>query len=112
VLGLERIGRHDNFFDLGGHSLLAVRAVSRIRQLMGVEAGVGVIFDAPSPAAATTNLLLHHQAETLQFQRTAEVLLLELDQMSDEEILARLQELEDETEPSPRLVPEATSDEL
>ncbi|WP_155393867.1 non-ribosomal peptide synthetase, partial [Xanthomonas albilineans] len=30
LLGLENIGRHDNFFALGGHSLLGVRLISRI----------------------------------------------------------------------------------
>jgi amino acid adenylation domain-containing protein len=30
VLGSERIGRHDHFFDLGGHSLLATRVITRL----------------------------------------------------------------------------------
>ncbi|HEU4562188.1 MAG TPA: amino acid adenylation domain-containing protein, partial [Longimicrobium sp.] len=47
LLGIERIGRRDNFFDLGGHSLLAVRVVSRVRQALGVEAEIGDLFVRP-----------------------------------------------------------------
>jgi acyl transferase domain-containing protein len=36
VLGIERVSRHDNFFDIGGHSLLAVRVVTRIDKRAGV----------------------------------------------------------------------------
>lgn len=36
VLGVSRVGAHDNFFDSGGHSLLSVRVITRIYKTLGV----------------------------------------------------------------------------
>jgi len=46
VLGIEKIGRNDNFFDLGGHSLLAVRMLERMRRA-GIRVDVRTIFASP-----------------------------------------------------------------
>mgnify|MGYP002084264598 CR=1 FL=1 len=47
VLGIERIGRRDNFFALGGHSLMAVRVASRVQRRLGIELELGEFFDKP-----------------------------------------------------------------
>jgi acyl carrier protein len=36
VLGVDRIGVYDNFFDLGGHSLLSIQVISRMEDRLGV----------------------------------------------------------------------------
>ena len=47
VLGVEHIGRDDNFFSLGGYSLLATRIISRIRESFQIELPVRSIFELP-----------------------------------------------------------------
>ncbi|MBV8368734.1 MAG: amino acid adenylation domain-containing protein [Candidatus Eremiobacteraeota bacterium] len=47
LLGVERVGRRDNFFALGGHSLLAMRVLSQVRDALGLELRSGSLFSHP-----------------------------------------------------------------
>lgn len=48
LLGRDRIGRNDNFFDLGGHSLLAVQVTQRLKELLSQEVVLLDLFRHPT----------------------------------------------------------------
>ena len=50
ILGHERIGIHDDFFDLGIDSIRAIRLVSRARQA-GLQLDPGMVFEHPTVAS-------------------------------------------------------------
>ncbi len=63
VLGLERIGIYDNFFERGGHSLLATQVVSRIRDTFRVDVPVRALFESPSLASLAQKVRAAMQEE-------------------------------------------------
>ncbi|HEU0054298.1 MAG TPA: amino acid adenylation domain-containing protein, partial [Longimicrobium sp.] len=69
LLGAERVGRRDHFFERGGHSLLAARVVSRVRQALGVEALPGDLFDRPMLADFARGLETAGRAEAAAIER-------------------------------------------
>ena len=48
LLGVEKVGVRDSFFDLGGHSLIAVRLFSMIKKAYHIDYPISVLFEAPT----------------------------------------------------------------
>ena len=91
ILGVEKIGIHDNFFiDLGGHSLLATQIISAVRDTFGVDVSLRSFFESPT-ASEQAAALVENPAQREKVENTAQ-LLLSLAELSDEEVERMLAE--------------------
>jgi amino acid adenylation domain-containing protein len=69
VLGRERVGVRDNFFDIGGHSLLGMRVAARIHKQLQLQVTVVAIFDHPTVERLAAALATAPRAATLPLRR-------------------------------------------
>jgi amino acid adenylation domain-containing protein len=72
ILGIERVGASDNFFDLGGHSLLAAQVLARLRQVFQIELPLRVFFETATPERIARALVAAEPAPG-RARRTAQV---------------------------------------
>ncbi len=56
VLGLDRVGIHDSFFELGGDSILSIRITARLRAALGADVSPRVIFTNPTVARLASRI--------------------------------------------------------
>ncbi|WP_063762393.1 non-ribosomal peptide synthetase [Streptomyces sp. NRRL F-5123] len=76
VLGVEKAGALDHFFELGGDSLLVTRVAARIRAAAGLDVQVRDVFDEPTLAGLAA--------------RVEELLIAEIDALSESEATRQL----------------------
>nr|EJI95569.1 non-ribosomal peptide synthase domain TIGR01720 domain protein [Rhodococcus sp. JVH1] len=62
VLGLERVGLDDDFFDLGGNSLIATRVISRLEAQLNIRVPVRMLFEVSTVAALAVRVAQHSGA--------------------------------------------------
>jgi amino acid adenylation domain-containing protein len=48
ILGIDRVGVHDNFFDLGGNSLIGLKVISRVKSEFQADVSAVTLFEGPT----------------------------------------------------------------
>jgi acyl carrier protein len=86
LLGVERVGVHDNFFKLGGHSILATQLLSRVRERFEVDVPMRTVFEVPTVANLVVQIIQGRAGQ--------------LDSAEMEKVLAELEQEESRQSPA------------
>jgi amino acid adenylation domain-containing protein/thioester reductase-like protein len=63
LLGFEKVGIQDNFFDLGGHSLLITQLLAQVRDTFKVNLSLSSLFELPTVANIAEKIAITQQAK-------------------------------------------------
>ena len=76
ALGVDRVGRDDDFFQLGGHSLMAIQILSQVRKTFVIDMPIDRAFEATSvrKAAAILDELLTAKVSSLSDEEAERLL--------------------------------------
>ena len=73
VLGYDRVGMSDSFFDLGGHSMLMMRVNVRLNQMLEREIDLVKLFEYPTIESLSSYLLQGDDRETFWEKSDSEI---------------------------------------
>jgi acyl carrier protein len=90
VLGIDRVGVDDSFFDLGGHSLLAVLIQTRLNEAFPFPMALADLFRFPTVAQLCERMTEKGWDEGVDAEEVS-VVLETIGDMTDEEVTALLQ---------------------
>jgi amino acid adenylation domain-containing protein len=99
LLAVKKIGVNDNFFELGGHSLLATQVLTRLLEQFKVEVSLRRLFETPTVAGLAEAVAQLRPEATVEIRPIAKIsqpveerLLAQLDQLSDQQVEALLED--------------------
>jgi len=72
VLGLQRVGRHDNFFECGGHSMLAMQLVAKVRKRFKIDFPLKNVFERQTLSGMAEIVEAMSWSDFAKAQRTGE----------------------------------------
>jgi acyl transferase domain-containing protein/acyl carrier protein len=91
LLGINKIGRNDSFFDLGGNSLLGTQLITKLRQTFKCELPLKSLFQEPTIAGIASVIESQRLEANFNISRVDE-LLKKVSKLSDEEVLKLLKQ--------------------
>jgi hypothetical protein len=56
LLGVDKVGIHDDFFQLGGHSIIAMKLASKLVATLDTPVAVGAVFATPTVSGLAARL--------------------------------------------------------